>query len=109
MDKGVARASAVRLEAGALLGGRYRIVKFLAKGGMGEVYEADDLVLTERVALKTIRSEGVDAKLVERFKREIQAARRVTHRNVCRTFDVAFHGDLMFLTMELLEGETLGE
>jgi eukaryotic-like serine/threonine-protein kinase len=100
------------LAEGRLLAGRFRIVKFIDRGGMGDVYEAEDLELRERVALKTVRPEiaGVP-QAMERFKREIQLARRVTHPNVCRIFDI-FHdktesGDITFLTMELLPGETL--
>ncbi len=93
---------------GQVIGGRYAIVRLLAEGGMGEVYEADDRLLRERVALKTIRAQVAhDEVVVERFKREIQLARKVTHPNVCRLFDAGTHGDLCFLTMELLEGETL--
>jgi tetratricopeptide (TPR) repeat protein/tRNA A-37 threonylcarbamoyl transferase component Bud32/TolB-like protein len=93
---------------GEMIAGRYRVVRFLARGGMGEVYEVEDLELRERVALKTMRSEvAKDQVTIERFRREIQLARKVTHPNVCRIFDVAFHGGLIFLTMELLEGETL--
>ena len=98
------------LAPGAMVAGRYRVVRFLARGGMGEVYEAEDLELRERVALKTVRSEVArDQVAVERFRREIQLARKVTHPNVCRIFDVAFHGGLIFLTMELLEGESLAQ
>jgi tetratricopeptide (TPR) repeat protein/tRNA A-37 threonylcarbamoyl transferase component Bud32/TolB-like protein len=95
---------------GAMIGGRYRVVRFIARGGMGEVYEVDDLELRERVALKTIRAEVArDEVTIERFRREIQLARKVTHPNVCRIFDVAFHDSLIFLTMELLQGDTLGQ
>jgi tetratricopeptide (TPR) repeat protein len=106
---------------GELLAGRYRIVRFIASGGMGEVYEAEDLELREPVALKTVRAEVArDGGIVERFKREIQLARKVTHPNVCRIFDVAHHRDpqrdprrpnsaVIFLTMELLPGETLAQ
>jgi serine/threonine protein kinase/tetratricopeptide (TPR) repeat protein len=100
--------------AGDLLAGRYRLVRFIARGGMGEVYEAEDLELKERVALKTVRWDvALDALAVERFKREIQLARKVTHPNVCRIFDVSHHREegaaepTIFLTMELLPGETL--
>src|SRR5262249_46746084 len=87
---------------------RYRIIRLLAGGGMGEVYEAEDLLLRERLALKTIRRDAAhDDRMLERFKREIQLARKVTHPNVCRIFDVGFHRDTAFLTMELLCGETL--
>ena len=94
--------------AGSVVAERYEIVRLIAHGGMGAVYEAQDLSLRERVALKTIRSERAsDARAVERFKQEALLARRVTHKNVCRVFDVGYHADEMFLTMELLDGETL--
>ncbi|HEV8582872.1 MAG TPA: tetratricopeptide repeat protein [Thermoanaerobaculia bacterium] len=98
------------------IAGRYRVVRFIARGGMGEVYEVDDLELRERVALKTVRPEVArDNVAVERFRREIQLARKVTHPNVCRIFDVSYHRDagtgegFIFLTMELLTGESLAE
>ncbi len=102
--------------AGETVAGRYRIVRFLAQGGMGEVYEVEDLELHEPVALKTVRPDaGADSLAVERFRREIQLARKVTHPNVCRIFDVSHHRPpgagqpIIFLTMELLSGETLAE
>ncbi|HEX3551834.1 MAG TPA: tetratricopeptide repeat protein [Thermoanaerobaculia bacterium] len=101
---------------GELLAGRYRVVRFIARGGMGEVFEVEDLELKERVALKTVRWEAAqDAVAVERFRREIQLARKVTHPNVCRIFDVSHHREAgsaeatIFLTMELLPGETLSQ
>lgn len=100
---------------GALVSGRYRILRFIASGGMGEVYEADDLELDVRVALKTLRLEITsDARALERFKLEIALARKVTHPNVCRIFDLGWHRDgdgpaVTFLTMEILPGETLAE
>ncbi len=99
-------------QADDVLASRFRILRFAGGGGMGEVYEAEDLNLRERLALKTLRPELAfdDASLV-RFRREIQLARRVTHRNVCRIFDGGRHrkGDreLHFLTMEYVDGETL--
>jgi tetratricopeptide (TPR) repeat protein len=84
---------------------------------MGEVYEAEDEELNERVAVKTARFEsGKSAHDVERFRREIQLARKVTHPNVCRTFDVFRHGatplgaapsQILIVSMEYLSGETL--
>ncbi|HEX2642751.1 MAG TPA: serine/threonine-protein kinase, partial [Thermoanaerobaculia bacterium] len=109
---------------GEVIAGRYEVVRFIARGGMGEVYEVEDRELRERVALKTVRSEVArDTIAIERFKREIQLARKVTHPNVCRIFDVAHHRfegpaggwtggegeSLIFLTMELLPGETLAD
>jgi serine/threonine protein kinase len=101
-------------KAGEVVAGRYRIVAFLAKGGMGEVYEAEDLELHGHVALKTIRPEiAADEKATARFRREIQLARQVTHPNVCRVFDVSHHrtadADVIFVTMELLHGNTLSQ
>jgi tetratricopeptide (TPR) repeat protein/tRNA A-37 threonylcarbamoyl transferase component Bud32 len=105
----------------ALVAGRYRILRFIARGGVGEVYEAEDRELHQRVALKTIRHDHADgAHHLERFRREIQLARAVTHPNVCRIFDIGHHeapgwtaagpeGRITFLTMELLAGETLGD
>jgi len=101
-----------------VLSGRFRVIRFLGQGGMGEVYEARDLDLGEPVALKTIRPEiATEPHTMARFKREINLARRVAHPNVCRTFDLERHrpppgtdpsaGEVTFLTMELLEGETL--
>src|SRR5262249_23246574 len=78
-------ATSPALSAGRVLAGRFKIVRFIARGGMGDVYEAEDLELRERVALKTVRPEIAGApQALERFKREIQLARKVTHPNVCR-------------------------
>jgi tRNA A-37 threonylcarbamoyl transferase component Bud32/tetratricopeptide (TPR) repeat protein len=82
---------------------------------MGEVYEADDAVLGERVAVKVMRAETSDPRaLAERFRREVLLARRVSHPGVCRVHDVAFHrspqgSEILLLTMELIRGETLGD
>jgi tetratricopeptide (TPR) repeat protein/TolB-like protein len=93
---------------GTMIAERYRIVGLLGRGGMGEVYRASDKLLGVDVALKTIRPRDVGGEAASaRFRREIQLARRVTHPNVCRIFDVGIHGEIVFLTMELLEGETL--
>jgi tetratricopeptide (TPR) repeat protein len=104
--------------AGEVLAERFRVIRFLAHGGMGEVYEAEDLVLQVPVALKTLRPEiAADKQVIERFRREILLARQVTHPNVCRIFDVFHHrsrqagddppAENLLLVMELLRGETL--
>jgi len=110
------RASETVFQNGETLAGRYRIERFLAHGGMGEVYEAWDEALQERVALKTIQAHADgEAGTVERFKREIQLARKISHPNICRIHDLGQHPaenggpPIIFLTMELLEGETLSE
>jgi serine/threonine protein kinase/tetratricopeptide (TPR) repeat protein len=106
--------------AGDVLARRFRVVRFLARGGMGEVYEAEDLELHEPVALKMIRPDLVQShpNCLQRFKREVLLAKRVTHPNVCRIFDFfrdsepatggADH-ELTFVSMELLRGETLSD
>jgi predicted ATPase/Tfp pilus assembly protein PilF len=100
------------LAPGALLAGRYRIGRFLARGGMGEVHEARDELLDVTLALKTLRLdlEG-DPLQLRRFKRELLLARSITHPNVCRMYDLEVDRStrrvLFFLTMELLGGETL--
>ncbi|MGO9565790.1 MAG: protein kinase domain-containing protein [Candidatus Korobacteraceae bacterium] len=92
---------------------RYSVIRFIARGGMGEVYEVEDWELQARIALKTIAPERASsARQIGRFRQEIQLARKVSHPNVCRVFDLGHHkdrlrADLLFLTMELLEGETL--
>jgi tRNA A-37 threonylcarbamoyl transferase component Bud32 len=110
-DEGPA-ASCV-LAAGEQLAGRFNVVRFVARGGMGEVYEAFDTVLQERVALKTLSVTTLDdAKSVEMLLAEVRLARRVTHRNVCRILELGLYHkrgeSIPFLTMEFLEGETLG-
>lgn len=105
-----------RLSEGKLLAGRFRIVRFIASGGMGSVYEAEDQELRERVALKTIRPEIlIQTNSVARFRREVHLARQVTHPNVCRIFDLFRHksddgraADTVFVSMELLHGQDLG-
>lgn len=102
---------------GEVLNRRFRIDRFIAKGGMGEVYEAHDLQLGETVALKTIVCTGLDnARLFPRIRAEVQMARRITHSNVCRILEFgtteprspAFEV-VPYFTMEYLRGSTLKE
>jgi hypothetical protein len=105
-------ASAARFAVEEVVAGRYRIRRLLGTGGMGEVYEADDLELGEAVALKALRPEIAQHGCANAiFRREIQLARQVTHRNVCRVYDVTVVGEeqTVLLSMELLRGETLAE
>ncbi len=98
--------------AGETLAGRFQIVGFLGRGGMGEVYEAWDGEMNKRVALKTLRSTfAEDRSTAERFKREVRVALEVTHTNVCRVYGLYRCGvernEIPFYTMELLDGEIL--
>jgi TolB-like protein len=91
-----------------LIGGRYEILALLGAGGMGSVYRARDTELDEVVALKMLHGELVNEPgMLARFRQEAKLARRVTHRNVARTFDIGEHRGDKFLTMELVEGESL--
>ncbi len=93
---------------GRLLAGRYRIIALLGKGGMGEVYRADDLTLGQPVALKFLPEEATrDENLLERFRNEVRIARRVSHPNVCRVYDVGDVEGHTFFTMEYVDGEDL--
>jgi serine/threonine-protein kinase len=103
-----------RLNKGEVLAARYRIIELLGSGGMGEVYEVEDQELGERVALKVIRHDiPFQSGILDRLRREVQLARRVTHPNVCRVFDLGHHQqeghEFIFLTMELIKGETLSD
>jgi serine/threonine protein kinase len=100
----------VRYAAGHVLAARFRIVRFLGRGGMGEVYEAADLDLHQHIALKLIRPESrTDPKLLSRLREEVRQARSVSHSNVCRVYDLERDeaSGAVFITMELLRGETL--
>src|SRR5205085_3516480 len=104
----------IRFEPAELIGGRFRIVRFLGQGGMGDVYEAEDTHLGGAVALKMIRRDiGANSRMLKRFLQEIQSAKQVTHQNVCRIYDIGYHDGpdtrMTFLSMELLRGETLSE
>jgi serine/threonine protein kinase len=93
---------------GRLLAGRYRIIALLGKGGMGEVYRADDLTLGQGVAMKFLPDEAAsDEALLERFRNEVRMARRVSHPNVCRVYDVGDVDGQTFFTMEYVDGEDL--
>lgn len=102
---------------GMMAAGRFRIARFLKRGGMGEVYEAFDTVLEAPVALKTIVSTACDSpRAVRKLKAEVQLARSIRHPNVCSVFDFCEHrpndaeaGAVYFFTMEFIDGETLAQ
>lgn len=91
-----------------MVGGRYRIIGLLGRGGMGEVYRADDLKLGQAVALKFLPSSvSRDPGLLDRFHSEVRLARQVSHPNVCRVYDIAEFEGRHFLSMEYVDGEDL--
>ncbi|HEX5883472.1 MAG TPA: serine/threonine-protein kinase, partial [Pyrinomonadaceae bacterium] len=93
---------------GDVLADRYRIVGLLGRGGMGEVYRADDLKLKQSVALKFLpQSLTANAAALARFYREVSVARQISHRHVCRVYDIAEYEGQHFISMEFVRGEEL--
>lgn len=93
---------------GSLVGERYRIVAMLGRGGMGEVYRADDLKVGQSVALKFLPARFAgDAERLGRLRGEVRAARDVSHPNVCRVYDIGEADGEHFISMELVQGEDL--
>lgn len=108
-----APAGVPQFKAGDLIDDRFAVVRFIARGGMGEVFEVEDRQLRGiRVALKTILSQyAADPVMRQRFEREVLSAREVVHPNICPMYDLGYwrrpEGRLTYLTMKLLAGESL--
>ena len=101
-------AAAVAPDVASALAARYEILDALGEGGMGMVYRVRDRETAEILALKLLRPEiARDPAMMERFKNELRLARRITHKNVCRIHDFNRVGDLAYLTMEYVDGESL--
>jgi serine/threonine-protein kinase len=99
---------ATRFEPGEIVAERYRIIQLLGRGGMGEVYHADDLILNQPVAVKFLRARTArDPAWLARFYHEVRVARQVTHRNVCRVYDIGATEAEHFISMEYVDGEDL--
>src|SRR5207237_7447396 len=96
-----------RFAPGAIIAGRYRLVALLGRGGMGEVYRAEDLTLDQPVALKFLPEGIVEAAQLAQFHNELRTARQVSHKNVCRLYDLGEADGRRFLTMEFVDGEDL--
>jgi serine/threonine protein kinase/Tfp pilus assembly protein PilF len=97
------------LAMGSTFAGRYQIVEELGKGGMGTVYKVVDRKINEEMALKLLRPEiAPDTTAIERFKNELKLARRISHENVCRLYDLHEEAGTLFITMEYVPGEDLG-
>jgi hypothetical protein len=98
-----------RFPAGAVLAGRYRVLGLLGRGGMGEVYRANDLKLGQSVALKFLpAATATNASMLARLHAEVRIARQVSHPNVCRVYDIGDVDGAPYLTMEYVDGEDLG-
>jgi hypothetical protein len=97
-----------RFTPGQIIVDRYRVVALAGRGGMGEVYRAEDLKLSQIVAIKFLpASLSNDAGALARFHSEVRIARQVSHPNVCRVFDIGDADGIPFLTMEYVDGEDL--
>src|SRR5512138_2824934 len=102
------RGKAERFAPGTMLAERFRIVGLLGRGGMGEVYRADDLKLGQAVALKFLPRElSSDPVRRERFFAEVRITRQLAHPNICRVYDIAEFDGQHFLSMEYIDGEDL--
>lgn len=93
---------------GTIFSDRYEVIEELGKGGMGKVYRVYDKEIKEEVALKIIKPEvAAEKKSIERFRNEIKLSRKITHKNVCRMYDINKDEDKYFFTMEYVSGENL--
>lgn len=98
----------IQLEAGATFAGRYHVIEELGRGGMGRVYKVLDQEIQEKIALKVLKPEiSMDKKTIERFRNELKIARKISHKNVCRMYDLMKENGAYFITMEYVSGEDL--
>lgn len=96
------------LSRGTLFADRYEIIEELGKGGMGKVFRVEDKNIQEEVALKLIKPEiAVDEGMIERFRNELKMARKITHKNICRMYDLNEEDGTPYITMEYVSGEDL--
>ncbi len=102
------KTSLRELSTGSTFANRYQVIEELGKGGMGEVYKVLDTHINEKVALKLLKPEiAADRKTIERFSNELKFARKISHRNVCRMYDLGKAEGTDFITMEYVQGEDL--
>ena len=101
-------AAKIELSRGTTFVGRYEIIEELGMGGMGKVYRVEDTKLKQEVALKLIKPEiASDKKIIDRFRNELKTTRMISHRNVCRMYDLGDAEGMHFITMEYIPGEDL--
>jgi serine/threonine protein kinase len=101
-------ASLNELSTGSTVAGRYQVIEELGIGGMGRVYKVFDTEIKEKVALKLLKPEiASNQDMIERFSNELKFARKISHRNVCRMYDLGNAEGALFITMEFVPGEDL--
>jgi serine/threonine-protein kinase len=102
------QASREELNTGSTFAGRYQIIEELGKGGMGRVYKVYDQEVQAKMALKLIKPEvAADKTTIDRFRNELRIARDISHKNICRMYDLGREGGHYFITMEYVSGEDL--
>jgi tetratricopeptide (TPR) repeat protein len=112
-DSSRRKTETIRIESGELSVGstfaqRYQVIRELGRGGMGRVYKVFDLEIKENVALKLLSPIlAADSATIERFRDELKLARRISHRNVCRVYDLNREGEIYYITMEYVSGSDL--
>src|SRR4030042_4309754 len=100
--------SEISLDKGSLFAKRYKIIKRIGKGGIGSVYKAQDTLLTEMVAIKILHAERAENLTIRRrFILETKITRTLNHDNIVRIFDIDLIGDLLYLSMEFIDGHDL--
>jgi Tol biopolymer transport system component/predicted Ser/Thr protein kinase len=93
---------------GSTFAGRYQVIEELGKGGMGRVYKVFDKEISAKIALKLLKPEiAPDKTTLERFRNELKLARDISHKNICRMYDLGREAGLYYLTMEYVPGEDL--
>ncbi len=95
------------IDRGTVLASRYEIIELLGRGGMGNVYRAVDTKINEEIALKFLNPAVADEKMIERFKNELKLARKISHKNICRMYDLGDVEGSPYITMEYVTGEDL--
>ncbi len=95
------------IDRGTVLASRYEIIELLGRGGMGNVYRAVDTKINEEIALKFLNPAVADEKMIERFKNELKLARMISHKNICRMYDLGDVDGSPYITMEYVTGEDL--
>ena len=102
------KAPVGELTTGTTFAGRYQIIEELGKGGMGRVYKVIDTDIKDKIALKLLNPEiAADDETIERFRNELKFARQISHRNVCRMYDLSKAEGIPYITMEYVPGENL--
>ncbi len=93
---------------GSTFAGRYQVIEELGRGGMGKVYKVFDTEIDAKIALKIIKPEiAADKATIERFRNELKMARDISHKNICRMYDLGREAGLYYITMEYVQGEDL--